>query len=91
MRTLYIILGGLVLLALCLGTARVLARDTAPAYLNAFVIFAALWTAIAAFNMWVGVTQAGYGFMEELPIFFVIALIPVAIGFFLQHFLRVKY
>jgi hypothetical protein len=77
--------GGLVLLALCLVTARVLARGTTPAYLHATVVFAALWTAMAAFNMWVGVTRAGYGFMEELPIFFLIALVPVVLGFFLQY------
>lgn len=86
MRTLFIIAGGFVLLALCLVTARLLARGIAtPDYLKATIVFAGLWTAIAAFNMWVGVTRAGYGFMEELPIFLLITLVPVALGFFLQY------
>jgi hypothetical protein len=30
--------------------------------------------------MWVGITQAGYSFQEELPIFLVIFLLPAAVA-----------
>jgi len=34
--------------------------------------------ALAAANMWIGVSQAGYSFQEELPIFLLIFLLPAA-------------
>lgn len=39
-------------------------------------IFLAVWFAVAAINMWIGVTRAGYSVREELPIFLVIFLLP---------------
>ncbi|MCF1439396.1 MAG: hypothetical protein JAY67_17485 [Candidatus Thiodiazotropha taylori] len=44
------------------------------------VAFAIIWFFIAGWNMWVGVTQAGYTVMEELPIFLLIYIVPVAIA-----------
>ena len=40
--------------------------------------FTALWFVIGAANLWVGVNRAGYAFSEELPIFLLIFLVPVA-------------
>ena len=34
----------------------------------------------AAVNMWIGVARAGYSFMDELPIFLVIFLLPSAVA-----------
>lgn len=42
--------------------------------------FSALWVIVAAANMYVGVARAGYSFMEELPIFLLIAGVPIAAG-----------
>ena len=42
--------------------------------------FAAIWFIVAAANMWMGVSQAGYSFQEELPIFLLIFLLPVAVA-----------
>ena len=39
-----------------------------------------LWFMLAAANMWIGITQAGYSFKEELPIFLLICLPPVAVA-----------
>jgi hypothetical protein len=33
---------------------------------------------VAAANMWLGVVRAGYAFADELPIFLLIFLLPVA-------------
>jgi len=80
MRTVIIIVAGLILLAICLGASRLLASDDKPAMAKAIWLFIALWFVVAAVNMWVGVTQAGYGAMEELPIFLLIFGLPVAVA-----------
>lgn len=85
MRTLLIILGGLALMAVFLCFARAFARER---LCTAFAVCSALWVGIAAANMWVGVTQAGYSFMEELPIFIVIASIPIVAGYVAYKTLR---
>ena len=77
MRTLIIILGGFVLLAACIGVAR-LASANAAAPALAITIFIVIWFLVAATNMWFGVARAGYSFTEELPIFLLIFLVPVA-------------
>jgi len=40
----------------------------------------ALWFIAAAVNMWIGVARAGYSFMEELPIFLLIFLLPATVA-----------
>ena len=42
--------------------------------------FVAIWFVAAAMNMWIGVSRAGYSFQEELPIFLLIFLLPVAVA-----------
>lgn len=76
MRTLIIINAGLVLWVVCLGVARLLAASTT----TATIVFAAAWFVAAAANMWIGISQAGYTFKEELPIFLLIFLLPVAVA-----------
>ena len=41
------------------------------------LLFAVIWLLVAGWNMWIGVTQAGSSFMEELPIFILISAVPV--------------
>ena len=78
MRTVIIILGGFVLLAVCLGVARLMGSNVAAATGTAVKIFMTIWFVVAAVNMWIGVAQAGYSFTEELPIFLVIFVLPAA-------------
>ncbi|MDB5922564.1 MAG: putative rane protein [Betaproteobacteria bacterium] len=78
MRTVVIILGGLVLLAVCVGIARAVGGSRSDDMLTAIIGFIAVWFMIAAANMWVGVTKAGYSFSEELPIFLLIFGVPAA-------------
>lgn len=42
--------------------------------------FVVIWFVAAAVNMWIGVSQAGYSFQKELPIFLLIFLLPVAVA-----------
>lgn len=81
MRTVIIIIAGFVLLGIFAGVARM--RHWRPA--TTTTAFVAVWLVIAAVNMWTGVAQAGYSFMEELPIFLVILLIPAAAAVLLQR------
>ena len=78
MRTVIIILGGFVLLAVCFSVARLMGSSVAAATGTAVKIFMTSWFVVAAVNMWIGVARAGYSFTEELPIFLVIFLVPTA-------------
>ena len=84
MRTLLIILGGFALWGASLGVARLLGGSAALSSWTATIVFAVLWFVLAAANMWVGVSQAGYSFREELPIFLLIFLFPVAVAVFVK-------
>lgn len=84
MRTLLLILGGFVVWAACLGIAKLVAGTSATSTTIATAAFVVLWFLAAAANLWVGVTRAGYSFMEELPIFLVIFVLPVATAAFVK-------
>jgi len=78
MRTAIIIVGGLVLLAILLLAGRLFGKSGAEAAVLGAQIFIPLWLAIAGANLWIGVSQAGYSVMEELPIFLLIFALPAA-------------
>ena len=82
MRTVFIILAGLIIGTLLLFGGRLLGRGAETLALGA-KIFIPLWFVAAAVNMWIGVAKAGYGFVEELPIFLAIFGIPAAAAGFL--------
>ena len=81
MRSVIIIVGGLVLLALfALVGGRFFGG--LPSVVTAAKIFIPAWLAVALINMWVGVSRAGYSLAEEFPIFLVIFLIPAGVALF---------
>jgi len=82
MRTLLVILGGLVLWGATLGVARLGGGSTSLSSWTATGVFAVVWFVLAAANMWIGISRAGYSFLEELPIFLVIYLLPVTVAVF---------
>jgi hypothetical protein len=84
MRTLIIILGGFLLWAVCLAVGKLFGSASPASMAYATRAFAVIWFLIAAGNLWIGVTQAGYSFNEELPIFLVIFLLPVATAIFVK-------
>ena len=83
MRTLIIIGIGFALLGLSLG-AGWLAGGAEKLKLAALV-FVGLWFIAAAVNMYIGVSRAGYAFMEELPIFLLIFAVPAAVAVLLRY------
>jgi hypothetical protein len=77
MHTIEVLTGGFVLLFFCLLVSRVVGGAGVAPMIKAMQIFIPLWFIAAAINLWVGVTQAGYTFIHELPIFFIVFAIPV--------------
>ncbi len=84
MRTALIILGGFVLCAACVAIGKLFFSSSPSAMTSATASFVALWFVAAASNMWIGVSQAGYSFKEELPIFLLIFLVPAAVAVFVK-------
>jgi len=88
MRTVVIILIGLGMLAAWLLVAKSVSKGQAETVRTAVLAFIAVWFVAAAINLWIGVSQAGYSFLEELPIFLVIFGIPAALAVFAGRRLR---
>ena len=77
MRSLYIIVGGLVLL----GVFALVARYAGGTLGRAALYFIPVWFIVAAVNMGMGVAK-GYSVREELPIFLMIFAVPAAVALF---------
>ncbi len=84
MRTIIIIVSGFVLLAVCIGVARLLGSNGAATMSIAVKVFIPIWLVAAGINMWIGVARAGYSVTEELPIFLLIFSLPAAAALFIQ-------
>jgi hypothetical protein len=82
MRTFVIIVGGLLILGL-FALAGWRLGGGAQSMVTAAKIFIPVWLVAALINMWIGVSRAGYSIAEELPIFFVIFIIPAAVAVFI--------
>ena len=80
MRTALILAAGFVVWGVCLVVAKMLGGSRPGSMTAATVAFAVVWFCVAAWNMWMGVARAGYSFGEELPIFLLIFLVPVAVA-----------
>jgi hypothetical protein len=80
MRTLAIIIGGLLLAVCSLFAGRYVGNGAPGAIVLAAKGFLVVWFFIALYNLWMGVSRAGYSFAEELPIFLVIYAVPAAVA-----------
>jgi hypothetical protein len=78
MHTVMVVLGGFLLLGVCLLAGRLM--KTMPI---AALIFIPIWLAAALINLWLGVSRAGYTVAEELPIFLVVFAIPAVAALFI--------
>ena len=83
MRTIIIIAGGFALLFILIAATRGLTHGNRNAMAKAALAFLPIWFAAAAYNMWIGVSHAGYSVAEELPILVVIFGLPAAAAVFL--------
>lgn len=76
MHTVMVLGGGLALLAAMIVIGRALGAKASSVALA----FVPLWFIVAAANMWIGVTSAGYSVAEEFPIFIGIFALPAVIA-----------
>jgi hypothetical protein len=84
MRTFLFLLVGFLLLAAFLTLGKLFSANYPGATFAATLIFVAFWLGISGFNLWVGVTKAGYGLSEEFPIFLLIFGVPTIVAIFLK-------
>jgi hypothetical protein len=77
-RTAIIIVAGLVLLGIDLFVGWRLGGPQAAR--TAVKLFIAAWLVVAALNLWLGVSRAGYSVGEELPIFLLIFCLPAGVA-----------
>jgi len=82
MRTIVIIVGGLVTLGI-FAIAGWRLGGHAQSMVTAVKVFIPVWAVTAGINMWIGVSRAGYSVIEELPIFGIIFLVPAAVAIFI--------
>ena len=76
MRTGLILLVGFLVLAAAIIFSRLFAEHFPAATTWATYSFLALWLLATGFNMWVGVSKAGYSVGEELPIMLMLFAVP---------------
>jgi hypothetical protein len=76
MHTIKVIAGGFVLLGAFLLLGRLLGGGAPSALATAARCFIPVWLIGAAFNLWVGVSRAGYPLADEVPFFIVVFAVP---------------
>lgn len=81
MHTAMVIGGGLILLAAMIVVARLFGISARSAALA----FIPLWFICAVINLWIGVTEAGYTVMQELPILAVVFGVPALLAYLLSR------
>jgi len=84
MRTALFLLAGVLLMGGFLLLGKLFAPQYPAAPRLAALAFLAVWLAVAAANMWLGVSKAGYSVSEELPIFLAIFLVPAVLAVVLK-------
>jgi len=80
MRTAMILTVGMLLLAAAVIFGRLFVQYYSGAMTWAIGAFLTLWLLATAFNLWVGVSKAGYSVGEELPIMLLLFLVPAVSG-----------
>lgn len=81
MHTILVLCGGFALLVFCFLIMKFIGQPPR----RALLLFVPLWLAATGYNMWVGVTQAGYSVADETPIFILLFGVPVAVGAFVAR------
>ena len=80
MRTALFLVSGLLLMGGFLLLGKLFTGQYPEASRLATLTFVVAWFVVAAVNMWLGVTRAGYSFADELPIFLLIFGAPAALA-----------
>lgn len=80
MRTAFILVSGLLMFCGLFFYSRLFVQHFPGAVTTATYSFVVLWLAATAFNMWVGISHAGYSLREELPIMLLLFALPAAVA-----------
>ena len=78
MRTVTILASGLLIFAGLFLYSRLFVQHYPYAATWATWGFVAIWLLATVFNLWVGVSHAGYSVLEELPILLLLFVVPAA-------------
>ncbi|MDQ7728576.1 hypothetical protein [Halomonas sp. SpR8] len=76
MHTVMVILAGLVLLAVFV----VFARIASIRFARLLPVYLVVWLICTGINMWIGVSQAGYSVMQELPFLLIVFAVPAVVA-----------
>jgi hypothetical protein len=80
MRTVLLLSSGLFLMASFLIAAKLFSEHYPAAPNWGIAIGLAIWLTIAATNMWIGVSKAGYAVADEFPILLLLLAVPAAVA-----------
>ena len=80
MRTVIVLVSGLLMFGGLFFYSRLFVQHFPDAVAMATYTFVAFWLAATAFNMWVGISHAGYSLREELPIMLLLFALPAAVA-----------
>ena len=80
MRTVFVLMSGLMMFGGLFFYSRLFVQHFPGAVAMATYTFVVLWLAATAFNMWVGISHAGYSLREELPIMLLLFALPTAVA-----------
>jgi hypothetical protein len=78
MHTVIVLSGGAALLVACLLLGHGFGSMQGLAW--GAKVFIPLWLLLAAVNLWIGVSRAGYSVAEEAPVFLLIFCVPAAVA-----------
>lgn len=84
MRTALFLISGFLLLGACAILVKLFSGHYAQAASFATGVFLVVWFALTAFNLWVGMSHAGYSFAAEAPIWLLLFGVPAAAALTLQ-------
>ena len=76
MHTVYVIVGGILLMVICVMVQRM----SGVSKRNSALTFIPLWAVGSLVNMWVGVNKSGYTVAQELPILLIVFAVPAALA-----------
>lgn len=80
MRTAIILAAGLLIFAGLFLYSRLFVAHYPDAVATATWAFVVAWLAATGFNLWVGVSHAGYSVREELPIMLLLFAVPAVVA-----------
>jgi len=80
MRTVFVLVSGLLMFSSLFFYSRLFVQHYPGAVTIVTYSFVVLWLAATVFNMWVGISHAGYSFREELPIMLLLFALPAVVA-----------